>query len=58
MTKEKDNYVFQKKNQKWSFIKEDNKPNKQEYESIEKAIDAMYQYFNSLKNDLQHSSIL
>lgn len=52
MIKEKDHYVFQKNNQKWSFIKENNKPTDKEYESIEKAVDAMYQYFNSLKNDL------
>lgn len=55
MAKEKDHYVFQKNNLKWSFINEENKPIKKEYESIEKAIDAMYQHFNSLKNDLQHS---
>lgn len=43
--KMQEQYVFQKDNEKWSFFDESNRPIGIEYESIEKAIDALYEYF-------------
>lgn len=45
----RDQYVYKKKNGKWSFYDEKNRPIGIEYDSIEKAIDALYKYFE-LKN--------
>lgn len=53
----KDQYVFQKENKKWSFYDEYNKPIGVEYDSIEKAIDALYKYFelSKEKENVQYS---
>lgn len=37
-------YIYRKDNEKWSFYDENNRPIGIEYETIEKAIDALYQY--------------
>lgn len=44
-------YVYRKDNEKWSFYDENNRPIGIEYETIEKAIDALYQYLELVENN-------
>lgn len=37
-------YVYKKENEKWSFYDENNRPIGIEYPTIEKAVDALYDY--------------
>jgi len=46
----KDHYICQKENGKWSFYNEKNKLFEIEYDSIEKAINALYQYIELEEN--------
>jgi hypothetical protein len=41
--------VYKKDNGKWSFYNENNKPFNFEYATLEDAINAMIQYFNSIE---------
>lgn len=42
--KMKEQYVYRKENGKWSFWDENNRPIGVDYENIEQAINALYQY--------------
>ena len=52
-------YVYRKDNSKWSFYDENNRPIGIEYETIDKAVDALFQYLelieNSPKENVQYS---
>ena len=49
----KDHYICKKQNGKWSFYDENNRLFKYDYDSIEKAVDALYKYIE-LEDSYEH----
>lgn len=49
--------VYQKRNNKWSFFNEKNRPVNLEFETIQEAVDALYKYLKSIREEknVQHS---
>jgi hypothetical protein len=50
-------YVYRKDNEKWSFYDENNRPIGIEYETIEKAIDALYQYLELVEDSTSKKEV-
>lgn len=55
MEKVQNQCVYKKKDGKWSFYDENNRPIGIEYDSIENAINALYKYLNIIGKNVQHS---